>query len=132
LADSSGAVDLGVKPEAAQEEELAVGPGNPEEASDPGPQPGPAPKEKVDTAFTVVVTLDGNVQVILYEGEDFLVDRNPTPDLVYGACAVVQKDMQAQETAQATVQFQMAQARAIAQQQQEAAIRAGLHLPGQG
>jgi hypothetical protein len=123
--DNSGAVDLGsLSPEEqAKVEEMA-------EQSYPGDQDPGDNKPKVLTAFAVVVGYDGNPQVISYEHDDFLVQSQPTGDLIYGACATILKDMNVQETgmyaAQATQQLMMQQARAMAEQQQAAQIAQNL------
>lgn len=122
MADNSGAVDLG---SLSQDEREAV-----EQLADTNPPE--AEPRKALTAFVVVVGFDGNPEVMAFEDEELVVQVHPTPDLVFAACSTVVKDLQAQETAQhaaaLTAQFMTQQARAMMEQQQAEAIRAGLHL----
>jgi hypothetical protein len=124
--DNSGAVDLGAM---TPDEQEAV---NRLAAERGGEEPDKDERPKVLTAFAVVVGYDGNPTVTSYEHDDFLVQNNPTTDLVYGACQTVIKDIQSQETAQAsaafTVQAMQQQARAIAEAQQQAQIARSLKI----
>jgi hypothetical protein len=119
--DNSGAVDLGsVSPEDREAlEQIAA------QHEDGEPE-----KKKVITAFLVFLNHDGNPEVADFEDPGLDVQVPPTPDLVYATIAVLAKDLAAQETAQAaaqgTVQLQMMQARAIAEQQQAQHLRANL------
>jgi hypothetical protein len=119
--DNSGAVDLGsVSPEDREAlEQIAA------QHEDGEPE-----KKQVLTAFLVFLNHDGNPEVADFEDPGLDVQVPPTPDLVYATIAVLAKDLAAQETAQAaaqgTVQLQMMQARAIAEQQQAQHLRANL------
>lgn len=122
MPDSSGAVDLNSL--SAEEQKAVEDMAEKTEGSYPGDQHPDDNKPKVLTAFAVVVGYDGNPQVVSYEHDDFLVQTQPTADLVYAACATVMKDIKGQEYAQAaalaTHQVMMQQAR-MAQEQMEAA-----------
>jgi hypothetical protein len=86
------------------------------------------------TAFSVIVGYDGNPDVVAFESDDLLLQVDPTSDLIYGACAIIQKDMSAFETAQAsaqmTGQFMVQQARAMQEQMQQQQIAATLQKTG--
>jgi hypothetical protein len=62
------------------------------------------------TAFTVFVQFDGTVQASPDLDAKFAPQMAPGADDVYGACAVLQKDMAAQQNAQEIVNAQMAMA----------------------
>lgn len=94
------------------------------------PEDGPAPKTPVFAAFVVVMTLAGDVQIATLDAADKIDPSlaQPTEDLVMGMAAAVQKDIISGTTAQATVQYQMAQARAMQEQMQAAQIAQSLDL----
>lgn len=126
MPDSSGAVDLNsISPEEKEQVERLA-----EERGGEQPSPEEDHRQKVLTAFLVVVGYDGNPQVLRINDPNLLVQSEPTPDLVYGAASTILKDLEAQETAQAaaamTVQAMMEQSRAMMEQQM--AAQAG--LPG--
>jgi hypothetical protein len=85
---------------------------------------------KVETAFLVIVTKHGSTVAThdLNEVNAFSVERPATADDMYAACAVVQKDIQIQEQATATVQTMMATTQAMAQKAQEAQMRQKLGI----
>ena len=135
MPDSSGAIDLGSLSPEEQEavnrmaEENGIT-GDEPTREDTGPK-----RQKVLTAFIVLVGEDGNPTVLNYEDDERIETHVPvTPDLIYGACATIQKDIAAMETAQAsaaaTGQFMMQQARAAQEQMQNAAIQAQLQQSG--
>lgn len=109
MADGSGAVDLSASSAPTEDK-----PKIPEE------------KPPVLAAFAVIIGFDGNPQVVTYEHDDFVVQHPATPDLIYGAAQTIIKDIQATETAQATLSFQMQQAQAIAQQRQAQQVQQSL------
>jgi hypothetical protein len=85
---------------------------------------------KVTTAFLIVVGADGAViaDADLTRSAELVLERGATPDDIYGAAAVVQKDLAAMETAQRTQQAMMMMGQAMQQQAQEAALRKRLQL----
>lgn len=99
----------------------------PDDVNKPKDPPEPT---RVLTAFAVIIGFDGNPSVVSYEHEDIAVAHEPTPDLIFGACSTVLKDLQIQESAHAaglaTMQFMMSQAQAVQQQQEAARLRQGL------
>lgn len=119
MPDSSGSVDLGSLPKEEQEKV--------EQMADQDPN---QEKQRVLTAFSVVVSLDGNPQVVSLESEDFEMTVPPTADLIYGAAHTIIKDISGQEyahaTAMTTVQTMMAQTRMMAEQQQAQQVAAQL------
>ncbi len=119
MPDSSGSIDLGSLSRAEQEAVDAMAEKNPPTPDDSKP--------KVLTAFVVVVDYDGNPNIVEYGGEDILLQSNPTQDLIFAACSVLMKDMQAFETAQhaaqLTAQHMMQQAQAMQQQMADAQLR---------
>lgn len=121
MPDSSGSVDLGSLSQAEQEavEKLAEAKGGDVEPDDSKP--------KVLTAFTVVVGYDGNPEIVQYDGEDILLQSNPTSDLIYAACSVLMKDMQAYETAQTAAQLTAQHLAQQAQAMQQRMADAQLH-----
>ncbi|MER5754343.1 hypothetical protein [Streptomyces sp. NPDC002088] len=82
----------------------------------------------VTTAFLVAVGLDGAVIATADLTYQFVPRRGATPDDIYGASAVVQKDLAAMETAQRTQQHMMMVGQAMQRQAQEAQLRASLKL----
>lgn len=79
--------------------------------------------ETVDvvTAFLIYTTKDGQTIMTYDVNIPVVPEHSPTPDEVYGACQVVSKDIQVQETTARTVNgmVQMAQAQMQAAQQQQ-------------
>jgi hypothetical protein len=122
--NSSGSIDLGALPKEDQEALERM-------AEETGTEP-KGEKRKVLTAFLVIANFDGNTEVLAFQDDDLEVHAHPTPDLIYGACSTLIKDLEIQESAQAaahmTAQVMLQQARAIAEQQQAASIRQGLGL----
>jgi hypothetical protein len=82
----------------------------------------------VTTAFLVAVGLDGAVVATSDLTQKFVPRRGATPDDIYGAVAVVQKDLTVMETAQRTQQQMMMVGQAMQRQAQEAQLRASLKL----
>lgn len=82
----------------------------------------------VTTAFLVAVGLDGAVIATSDLTQKFIPRRGATPDDIYGAVAVVQKDLTVMETAQRTQQQMMMVGQAMQRQAQEAQIRASLKI----
>lgn len=82
----------------------------------------------VTTAFLVVIGLDGAVMATSDLTQQFVPRRGATPDDMYSASAVVQKDIAAMETASRTQQAIMMVGQAMAAQQQEAALRQRLKI----
>lgn len=119
MPNNSGSVDL-----SGLRQQAEAGAGTEEQTQEPG-QP-----TTVLTAFAVIVGFDGDPQVVSYEHDDVDVQNRPTPDMVFAACSTILKDIQSQETAQAAAQLtasiMVQQARAMAEQQQAAQMRAGL------
>ncbi len=115
MPDSSGAVNLGEKRQEEDKTEEQAQPGTP---------------TRFQTAFGILVGVDGDPQIVSYSHEDIVLNTEPTPDMVFGACATVIKDLQAAETAEAaakmTAGFLAQQAQAAMQQQQAAQMRASL------
>lgn len=128
MPDSSGAVNLGaVSPEEQQAiDKLADE--HPEAATEE------TPKVPVATAFLVVVNQSGDISVAPASVADTLALEtiHPTDDIIYGACAVVMRDISTISTATQTVQLQLQQAHAMQQQAQANALAQGLNLPGRG
>lgn len=127
MADNSGAIDLGSLSEEQQEELDRIT----EERGDPNdPQHEGSQKRHALTAFLVIVEENGNPEVMAFEDPELVIQVKPTNDLIFGAVSTIAKDMQAQETAQAsalaTAQVMMQQAKAMAEQQQSAALAARL------
>lgn len=82
----------------------------------------------VTTAFLVAIGLDGAVVATADLTQKFVPRRGATGDDIYGAAAVVQKDLQVAETAQRTQQQMMAVGQAMQRQAQEAQLRASLKI----
>jgi hypothetical protein len=82
----------------------------------------------VTTAFLVAVGLDGAVVATADLTQQFVPRRGATPDDIYGAVAVVQKDLTVMETAQRTQQQMMMVGQAMQRQAQEAQLRASLKI----
>lgn len=82
----------------------------------------------VTTAFIVAIGLDGAVVATSDLTQQFVPRRGATPDDIYGAVAVVQKDLTVMETAQRTQQQMMMVGQAMQRQAQEAQLRASLKL----
>jgi hypothetical protein len=82
----------------------------------------------VTTAFLVAIGLDGAVVATSDLTAKFVPRRGATPDDIYGAAAVVQKDLTVMETAQRTQQQMMMVGQAMQKQAQEAQIRSSLRL----
>ncbi len=80
---------------------------------------------KVATAFIVIIGEDGAVEAHsnIALAHDLVLTRGATPDDIYGASAVVQKDITSMETAHRTRQAMMMMGAAMQHQAQEAAIR---------
>lgn len=116
MPDQSGAVDLGAAP--APESEKTV--------KDETPKQEPTALY----AFAIIADPEGNIGVYPYEAEDVVTAIDLNDDLIYGALAAAQKDIAAKTTAQATIQFQMMQARAMQEQMQSQQIAQGLNLRG--
>lgn len=128
MPDSSGAVNLGaVSPEEQQAIDKLAGE-HPEAATEE------ITKVPVTTAFLVVVNQSGDISVAPASVADTLTLEvtHPPDDVVYGACAVVMRDITTIATASQTVQLQLQQAQAMQQQMQAAQIAQGLNLPGRG
>jgi hypothetical protein len=85
---------------------------------------------KVTTAFLVIVSDDGAViaDSNIAKANELLLQRGATTDDIYGASAVVQKDLAAMETAQRTQQTMMMMGQAMQRQAEEARIRSSLNL----
>lgn len=85
---------------------------------------------KARTAFLVVVYDSGDV--VASPDLDLQVERAeiPSADDMYGACAVVQRDIQTQLTAHQTMIAMQQMAVAQAQRLQEAQLLQGLNLKG--
>lgn len=75
---------------------------------------------EVSTSYRVVLTRDGAVALVTDEAEKFVLDREATAEDILGSAAVVQATVTAQMTASTTQQVMLAQARAMATQQQHA------------
>lgn len=75
---------------------------------------------QVTTAYYVVMDHDGSVSIVPDLSVNFVVDRLPTAEDILGSASVVQASIAAQITASHTQQIMLAQARAMAQQQQQA------------
>lgn len=120
MPDTSGSVDLGNLSQAEQEALEALAEKNPPEPEKP----------QVLTAFLVILGVDGNPQVMAFPDPDLDMLSEPTNDLVYQAASTIVKDIKAGEVAQATVAMMAQQAQMMAQQQQEAMLRARLASEG--
>jgi hypothetical protein len=85
---------------------------------------------RVTTAFLVVVGKDGAVvaDANLAIAFDLVLDRGAIFDDIYGAASVVQKDIQAMETAQRTQQQMIMAGAAMQRQAEEARLRAALKM----
>lgn len=117
MPDASGAVDLGGNARSPEEEEAL-------RALQNGEQPEGEPEEesqaqKVLHTFLVVVDVNGNPRPIPVEHPQFEALVESTPDLMYGAAAVLAKDFAAVEAAQATAGIMHQQAMAMQQQMQD-------------
>lgn len=67
----------------------------------PPPQPEqPTGPRQAHMAFLVIVAGDGNIQVSTDTGQEIEAAKQPTTDDIYSACALIQKDIQMQQTAQ--------------------------------
>jgi hypothetical protein len=86
----------------------------------------------VTTAFLVVIGTDGAVVSTHDLSADFRPQRQATPDDMFGACAVVQKDIQVMETAQRTQMQMLQMGQAMQAKAEESAIRHRLQLPHNG
>jgi len=81
------------------------------------------PKEEVaefidaKTAFMIYWTKEGEVMVSPDLNAPIVIERPPTATEVYSACAIVQKDVIAQQTSLGTVQTQMQVGRQMAEAQ---------------
>jgi hypothetical protein len=84
----------------------------------------------VTTAFLVIVSKDGAVVADsnLARAFDLVLDRGANLDDIYGAVSVVQKDIQAMETAQRTQQQMLMAGAAMQRQAEEARLRAALKI----
>jgi hypothetical protein len=80
------------------------------------------------TAFLVAVGLDGAVIATADLTQQFVPRRGATTDDIYGAVAVVQKDLTVMERSQRTQQQMMMMGQAMQRQAQEAQLRASLKL----
>lgn len=89
------------------------------------------PTIKARTAFLVVVYDSGDV--VASPDINLAVEREeiPSTDDMYGACAVVQRDISMQLTAHHTMIAMQQMAMAQAQRLQEAQLLQGLNLKGQ-
>lgn len=81
---------------------------------------------QVSTAFSVVLNRDGTWVVVPSVTQPFQSDRTPTVDDIYAGCAIVQKDLAAQETAMHTQRAMLQMSAAMQQQMQEQQIRQNL------
>jgi hypothetical protein len=81
--------------------------------------------QKVTTAFLVIIGEDGAIEADanLARTHDIVLSRGATADDIYGATAVVMKDIETMETAQRTQQLMMMMGAAMQRQAQEASIR---------
>lgn len=120
MPDTSGAINLGEAPNLTPEQEAQL-----REMAKDHPEDTEGP-DRVVTAFGVVLTHDGQVLIVPFDSEDVVMDINPTPDLIHGMAATVQKDIASQDTARHTLELQMHQARAMSQRMEEAQIAAQL------
>lgn len=123
MPDNSGAVDLSALSPEEQDAVKKMAEENPTEepeGSYPGDQNPEDNRRKVLTGFIVLVDYNGNPEVMSLPEHLVLVQSEPTPDLIYAACGVIQKDLAAQETAHATAEVMMQQARAMQEQMQAA------------
>lgn len=78
------------------------------------------------TAFIVFVQYDGTVQASPELDAKFDPATTPSADDVYGACAVLQKDMAAQQNAQEIVSAQMRMAQQMKEMAESQQLAAGL------
>ena len=83
------------------------------------PEDAPESRERVTTAFLVLVMPNSEVVVGTLDSK-VVLDRPPTSNDVYGACATVQRDIQAMVSAQQTAQLQIQLAQGYAQQAAQA------------
>jgi hypothetical protein len=81
--------------------------------------------QKVATAFLVIVGEDGAIEADANLGrtQEIVLSRGATADDIYGASAVVMKDISSMETAHRTQQAMMMMGAAMQRQAQEASIR---------
>lgn len=119
MPDTSGSIDLSSlsAEEAEAVENLAQ-----EKGGEPGPEQ--PDRQKVLTAFLVVVGLDGNPEVMAFNDGQFDILTQVTPDHIYGACSVIQKDLDAREAALVTADIMQQQAMAMQQQMQDRMLAA--------
>lgn len=117
MADVSGAVDLGA-PKGEEEQEKPS-----EEGTNQGPK-------QVLFSFAVIMTMEGNPEVIKFQHPSIDPLLEPTDDLLFMAVKTIAKDLQAAETATAaahmTAGILQQQAQAMMEQQQNAQIAAQL------
>lgn len=73
------------------------------------------------TAFYVVIGHDGGAVAFADEGQTINVDRQPTIDDYYSACALVQRDIQNALAGRASAQAILQQTQVLAQQQAQSA-----------
>lgn len=78
---------------------------------------------EVTTAFMAYLDKDNQWVITPDINVTIKPEREPTPDELYAAACIIQKDMAAQAAAQATVTLQMMQAQAIANQQANLAMQ---------
>ena len=120
MPDNSGAVDLDSLSAEDREavERLA-------EQTEPGPE---EQKRQVLTGFFVALLESGDVVIVDDVPPNVERTLPLTDDLIYALASTVLKDVTAAETAKATLQAQMQQARAVAQQMQEQQLREQLKI----
>lgn len=133
MPDQSGAVnlaDLGSTLSAEEEQRLQqMAEEHPPDPHVPGSEEEEQTQGKgnrVITAFVVIWNENGQVQVGAADGLGMDLMFPPSTDLIAGAASVLVKDMTAQETAGATINAQMQQMQAIAQQQEAARLQQSL------
>ena len=88
------------------------------------------PGVPVRTAFLVVINEQGEVFVTLDLDTKVKIAFQPSPDDIYGAAAVVMRDMAVQQTSQHTIVGMQQMAQLQAQRLQEAQIAAQLQQAG--
>jgi hypothetical protein len=75
---------------------------------------------EVATAYYVIIDRNGAVIIVPDLSVKLVADRQPSPQDILGSAAVVQATVTSQITAHETQQVMLQQARAMAQQQQQA------------
>lgn len=85
-------------------------------------------KQPVTTAFVVVLSRDGDVSIAHDLNLPIVPDRQATPEDILGAVTNVKVDVETHIAALKVQQVMMATSQALAQQQQEAALRSRLKL----